>query len=95
LVRQLQEFQPDLDLLDWELPGRPAAAFLLAWSYPARPRLIVLSTHPEIQSAALRIGADAFVSKADPPEVLLAACRRVIAAQTVDSAGDVAPAARP
>lgn len=80
LVDQLQEFAPQLVLLDWELPGRPAAAFLLARSHAARPKLIVLSTRIEIRSAALAIGADDFVHKADPPEALLAAVRRLTAA---------------
>jgi DNA-binding NarL/FixJ family response regulator len=33
--------------------------------------VIVLSGHPEVEEAAVAAGADAFVSKADPPEVLL------------------------
>ncbi|MCU0507195.1 MAG: response regulator [Anaerolineae bacterium] len=79
LVRQLQEFAPELVLLDWELPGRPAAAFLLArHETGARPKLIVLSTRLETRAAALAIGADDFVHKADPPEAVLQACRRVL-----------------
>jgi two-component system phosphate regulon response regulator PhoB len=77
LVTQLQTFAPELVLLDWELPGRPAAAFLLARNHAAQPRLIVLGTRPETRAAALAIGADDFVHKADPPEAVLAAVHRV------------------
>lgn len=92
LMDQLQEFAPQLVLLDWELPGRPAAAFLLARNHAARPKLIVLSTRLEIRTAALAIGADDFVHKADPPEALLASVSRVMAGQPRDSALDVQPA---
>jgi DNA-binding NarL/FixJ family response regulator len=77
LVAQIQAFSPELVLLDWELPGRPAAAFLLARSHAARPKLIVLGTRLETRAAALAIGADDFVHKADPPDAFLAAVERV------------------
>ena len=92
LVDQLHDFAPQLVFLDWELPGRPAAAFLLARSHAARPKLIVLSTRLEIRAAALAIGADDFVHKADPPDALLASVRKVMAGQLRDSALDVQPA---
>jgi two-component system response regulator RstA len=92
LMRQLQEFEPHLVLLDWELPGRPAAAFLLARAHVARPKLIVLSTHRETQSAALSIGADDFVCKADAPETLLRALRIVMSKMAHERSLGVAPA---
>jgi DNA-binding NarL/FixJ family response regulator len=65
---------PDLVLLDWELPGLPATALLPLLQYRCRAlRLIVLSSRPEVRQAALDAGADAFVSKGEPPERLLAA----------------------
>jgi DNA-binding NarL/FixJ family response regulator len=71
---------PDLVLLDWKLPGLPATALLplLRYHCPCL-RLIVLSSRPEVCQAALAAGADAFVSKGDPPERVLMAidqCRR-------------------
>ncbi|MBC7334651.1 MAG: response regulator transcription factor [Clostridia bacterium] len=70
------ERRPDLVLLDWELPplGGPA---VLARLRTARPGLavIALSGWPEARRAALASGVDAFVSKGDPPERLLAAVR--------------------
>jgi DNA-binding NarL/FixJ family response regulator len=79
LAIQIQEFQPDLVLLDWELPGRPAAAVLLAWHSLARhPKVIVLSRRPESETSAMAAGADAFVSKGEPPERLLRAFRELV-----------------
>ena len=65
---------PDIVLLDWELPELPrndAVSALRALC----PRLLViaLSGRSEARQAALDAGADAFVSKGDPPERLLAA----------------------
>ena len=74
LLAQVQAMQPDLMLLDWELPGLRTDDHL-----PALRRLcpclkiIVLSGQPEARRAALAAGTDAFVSKGDPPERLLAA----------------------
>ncbi|MGD8626192.1 MAG: response regulator transcription factor [Anaerolineae bacterium] len=79
LARKVRELQPDLVLLDWELPGRPAAALLLAFkSLRSQPKVLVLSQRPESREAALTAGADAFVAKSEPPGDLLAACRRLL-----------------
>jgi DNA-binding NarL/FixJ family response regulator len=67
---------PDVVLLGWELPGLTAADSL-SLLRRMRPDLLViaLSGRSEARSAALSAGADAFVSKRDPPERLLAAIR--------------------
>jgi DNA-binding NarL/FixJ family response regulator len=79
LVVQVKEFQPHLVLLDWDLPGRPAAALLLALcTLDVRPKVIVLSARPEAKQAAMAAGAHAFVSKVDSPESLLEACRTLL-----------------
>lgn len=80
LLAQARGLVPDLVLLDWELPGKPATdgtrpgecplLVALRSCYP-RPLVVVLSGRPEAQRAALAAGADAFVSKGDPPERLL------------------------
>ena len=78
LLAQVRELKPDLVLLDWELPGRPAAALLLARSTLGyQPRVIVFSARPELEGDILAAGADAFVSKSDPPEALVKAVRKV------------------
>jgi DNA-binding NarL/FixJ family response regulator len=77
--------RPDVVLLDWGLtrrsPGRNGGAALddLRVASPGS-FVIALSGLPEARREALAAGADAFVSKGDPPEKLLAAvgsCRRI------------------
>jgi DNA-binding NarL/FixJ family response regulator len=64
---------PDLVLLDWELRDGAGSA-LLSRLRRACPGIavIALSGRPEARPAALAAGADAFVSKVDPPDELLA-----------------------
>lgn len=77
LLIQVRAVRPDLVLLDWELPGLQTANPLLPALRTRCPRLsvIALSGRPEARQAALAAGADAFVSKGDPPERLLMAVR--------------------
>jgi DNA-binding NarL/FixJ family response regulator len=74
LLAQVKATCPDLVLLSWELPGLVAEALLatLRRNFPDLT-VIVLSGRPKVRRAALGAGADAFVSKADPPDRLLAA----------------------
>src|SRR6185503_17718396 len=74
LLAQEVRIQPDLVLLDWELPGSQATDLLLALRlrYP-HTVVIALSGRPEARQEALGAGVYAFVSKAEPPECLLAA----------------------
>jgi len=76
LCDQIEPTRPDLVLLDWELPGESAmdTLYTLRIMYPVL-RVIALSGRSEARHAALRAGVDAFVSKSDPPEHLLAAIR--------------------
>jgi DNA-binding NarL/FixJ family response regulator len=76
LREQISPTRPDLVLLDWELPGERALDTLsnLRTMYP-NLRVIALSGRSEARQAALKAGVDAFVSKSDPPEHLLAAIR--------------------
>jgi DNA-binding NarL/FixJ family response regulator len=90
LLAQVEESQPDLVLLDWGLQDS-AALEQLAALRQACPQVavIVLSAQPGVEEPALATGADAFVSKADPPEQLLAA----IASLQRDENTAVAPSA--
>jgi DNA-binding NarL/FixJ family response regulator len=74
LLAQVRATHPDLVLLGWELP-HPAKDELVAALREQRPNLVIiaLSGRPEARQAALEAAADAFVSKGDPPERLLAA----------------------
>ena len=75
LLAQVRAVHPDLVLLDWELPGLQAANPVLPTLRALCPHLsvIALSGRPGARRAALAAGADAFVSKGDPPEQLMAA----------------------
>ena len=72
LLSQLETNCPDLVLLDWELPGSKNVELLpsLRTKYP-QLFVIVLSGRSMARQAALSAGADAFVGKGEPPEVLL------------------------
>jgi DNA-binding NarL/FixJ family response regulator len=74
MLAQVAADCPELVLLDWGLAGIAAADLIIALRQRcAALTIIVLSGQPEAEEDALRAGADAFVSKADPPERLLAA----------------------
>lgn len=72
--------EADLLLVEWASIA-PAAPQLLAQlrQLNRRLRVIVLSTRPEVRADALAAGADAFLSKVDPPERVLATVRKVLA----------------
>jgi DNA-binding NarL/FixJ family response regulator len=78
LLHKTRELQPDLVLLHWRLPGCDMAGLLPALRAICPDlHVVVLSARPEMRQAALEAGADAFVSKIDPPERLLAVVRCV------------------
>jgi two-component system invasion response regulator UvrY len=68
----------DVVLLDWELPegdyvGGSTAEFVRESKQRAPGcRMIAMSGRPESRGESLRAGCDAFVSKNDPPDQLLA-----------------------
>jgi DNA-binding NarL/FixJ family response regulator len=76
LLGQMQANCADVVLLDWDLGGVTADDLLpVICQLCPRTAVIVLSGKPGIRQAALAAGADAFISKADPPEQLLRAVR--------------------
>lgn len=79
LAALVQQACPDLVLLDWDLPGLRPAEVLPAFRSRCPSLLIVaLSGRPELRRPALSAGADAFVSKGDPPERLVAILRQCL-----------------
>jgi DNA-binding NarL/FixJ family response regulator len=71
LLAQIKATHPDVVLLDWELPGGPAAELLATVrALDVRLKVIVLGGDPGQRGAALAAGADYFISKADPPKRL-------------------------
>jgi DNA-binding NarL/FixJ family response regulator len=74
LLAQIEAACPDLVLLSWGLPGFAGADLLPALrSVCDGLYVIVLSGRPEARQAILDAGANAFISKVEPPERLLAA----------------------
>ena len=77
LLVQIEATCSDMLLLDWELPGMVGIELLSALRGISPDLLVIaLSGRPGTRRAALAPGADAFVSKADPPDRLLAAIWR-------------------
>ena len=74
LLAQIEAACPDLVLLGWGLPGLAGSDLLRALRRVCdNLYVIVLSGRPEARQAVLDAGANALVSKAGPPERLLAA----------------------
>jgi two-component system response regulator DesR len=73
LLVQAKDTRPDVVLLDWELPGQAANLLRTLREVCPCTAVIALSGRSEARKAACAAGADAFVSKIDPPERLLAA----------------------
>jgi DNA-binding NarL/FixJ family response regulator len=78
LLMLVQKASPNVILLDWELSAGKSATVLSALK-AKKPRIcvIALSCRPEARQAALDAGVDAFVSKGDPPDHLLATLRNL------------------
>lgn len=78
LLALIRTTQPDLVVLDWSLPGRPAPTILAeAQRVASQLRFLVLGQDGGMRQRALDVGAHAFVLIGDPPEQLLAALRQV------------------
>jgi two-component system response regulator DesR len=73
LSKKLAATSPDQILLDWSLRGLTTSMVSEVRQEHPHCRIIVLSGRPEARSEALAAGADCFVSKTEPPELLLAA----------------------
>jgi DNA-binding NarL/FixJ family response regulator len=72
LQHQVQAIEPDLVLLDWDLPDL-RVSHLLATLRSLHPNLkiVAFSQDRDARQAALEAGADAFVSRDSPFEWLL------------------------
>jgi two-component system invasion response regulator UvrY len=75
---ELEAARPDVLLLDWSALGSHPDEVLpsLRAHYP-HLSVIVMSGQPDVRRAALAAGADAFISKTDPPDQLLATLKEV------------------
>jgi DNA-binding NarL/FixJ family response regulator len=86
LLAQAKELQPDLVLLDWELPGSPITTLIEQLRKGERPiKITILARRPDAKQAALTVGADAFVSKTNPADSLLQTLHALLGSQERDS----------
>ena len=83
LLRDAAAVEPELVLLDWDLPGllTSGAVAELRRLCPAAA-LIALSTRDEQRPRALAAGAAAFVGKSEPPARLVAVLRAAAPGQS-------------
>jgi DNA-binding NarL/FixJ family response regulator len=73
VLQTVVQKQPDLVLLDWELPGLPLEQLLrLLWYERPSLKIIAMSSRPEAERSALATGVHAFFSKGEPPDQVLA-----------------------
>jgi DNA-binding NarL/FixJ family response regulator len=83
LIEQIGETHPDIVLLDWEIPGLKGGDLKEELrAMDCCPSLIVLSNHIKVKEEVLNADVDLFVSKNDPPKVLVKALE--IARNVVD-----------
>jgi DNA-binding NarL/FixJ family response regulator len=72
LLAQVKKLSPSVLILDWLLPGLAALGSIASLREVCPDMYIIaLSGRPELGQEALEDGADAFVSKIDPPDRLL------------------------
>jgi DNA-binding NarL/FixJ family response regulator len=82
LLEWVDQENTDLVLLDWHLPGLTTPAHVFARLRQNSPLLKIVAMGADNQSRhiAIALGADAYISKSDPPEELLKAvnqCRTI------------------
>jgi len=77
LLAQTAALWTHLLLLDWNLPGFRADLLPALQSRQPHLKIVAMSTRPEVRSLALAAGVDAFVSKVESPEHLLACLARL------------------
>jgi len=71
LIKQLPELSPSVIILDWLLPGLSEIGSIESIREQCPEiAVIALSGRPELGQEALFNGADAFISKIDPPDRL-------------------------
>jgi DNA-binding NarL/FixJ family response regulator len=72
LMEQMLQREPDLILLDWELPGMTGLSSIAALR-DLNPELtiIAMSGLPGVRQEALAAGVNGFIQKTEPPDRLL------------------------
>lgn len=72
LLPQLVASQPDVLLLEWEMPFQSMADLLTDIHHlECPPKIIILSNRPEEEEKIIAAGADYYIAKNAPPDNLL------------------------
>lgn len=71
LLAMVPQVQPNVVLLDWELPAMSRNALSTLRSRCPSVLIIAMSGRSEARQQSIAAGCSAFVSKGDPPERLL------------------------
>ena len=72
VLAQVEDSRPDCIILDWELPGRPTRERVsVLQALVPHLKVIAFSARPESKQSALAEGAEAFISKNEPPILIL------------------------
>jgi DNA-binding NarL/FixJ family response regulator len=79
-IQSVEESQPDIILMDARMPTMSGlqATRLIKAKWP-QIKIVILSVFTDYQALALAAGADAFVSKSDPPEKLRETLKDILA----------------
>ncbi len=82
-VRMAQAFVPDLVLMDAKMPEMDGveASRMIKLQQP-NIKVVVLSMYSEYREAVRAAGADAFISKGEPPATLLATLTALVNVKT-------------
>ena len=79
LLTQLEGSQPDVLLLNWDITVESMAVlFTDLHALERQPKVIVISTAPQIMETALAAGANYFICKDSPPDKLLTALNEIL-----------------
>lgn len=92
----VEDAHPDCVILDWELPGRPTRERvpILRTLHPGL-KLIAISARPESGPEALAEGANAFISKTDPPDRMLEIIQNIISTEVNRDENQDTPSEKP
>ena len=87
LVEQMRQLQPDLILLDWELPGmRGSSSIAVLRELNPQLTIIAMSGQPGVRHEAVAAGVNGFIPKTEPPDRLLELLKHY-----ESQAGDIQP----
>jgi DNA-binding NarL/FixJ family response regulator len=80
-IEKTEEYKPDLAILNLSMPvmsGSQAIPEMLKCAPQLKIVIFTVDDAEELRQHAFRLGAAGYVSKSDPPEVLLAEVRKLL-----------------